>query len=142
MASVATLWTQHHRVITGTVSGLVDQAALMNQFQTMGLHAPTREWVMDTCASSHFASDPGMLTSVSPPTPLDVQSLSVTAPPFRSPVSGMHIFLFPLRPRLPFSSTNHVTTTPFQIIHCDLWTSAVESISGFKYYLVCLDDFT
>ena len=44
--------------------------------------------------------------------------------------------------RLPFSSTNRVTTTPFQIIHCDLWTAHVESISGFKYYLVCLDDFT
>ena len=43
-----------------------DQAALMHQFQTMGLQAPTREWVMDTGASSHFASDPGMLTSVSP----------------------------------------------------------------------------
>ncbi|KAM3405067.1 hypothetical protein ACQJBY_007885 [Aegilops geniculata] len=36
-----------------------DQAALMHQFQTMGLQAPTREWVMDTGASSHFASDPG-----------------------------------------------------------------------------------
>lgn len=42
----------------------------------------------------------------------------------------------------PFSATNCVTTTPFQIIHCDLWTSRVESISGFKYYLVCLDDCT
>lgn len=48
-------------------SALWDQAALMNQFQTMGLQAPTREWVMDTGASSHFASDPGMLISVSPP---------------------------------------------------------------------------
>ena len=44
--------------------------------------------------------------------------------------------------RLPFSPTNRVTSSPFQIIHCDLWTSPVESISGFKYYLVCLDDFT
>jgi hypothetical protein len=44
-----------------------DQAALMNQFQTIGLQAPTREWIMDTVASSHFTSDPGMLTSVSPP---------------------------------------------------------------------------
>ncbi|XP_051221453.1 uncharacterized protein [Lolium perenne] len=36
-----------------------DQQALLNQFQTMGLQAPPREWVMDTGASSHFASDPG-----------------------------------------------------------------------------------
>ncbi|XP_073354868.1 uncharacterized protein [Aegilops tauschii subsp. strangulata] len=34
-------------------------AALMHQFQTMGLQAPSREWVMDTGASSHIASDPG-----------------------------------------------------------------------------------
>ncbi|XP_020189634.1 uncharacterized protein [Aegilops tauschii subsp. strangulata] len=36
-----------------------DQAELMHQFQTMGLQAPSREWVMDTGASSHFASEPG-----------------------------------------------------------------------------------
>ena len=72
-----------------------DQAALMHQFQTMGLQAPTREWVMDTGASSHFASDPGMLNSVSPPPPLGVLSLSVMVPPFPSPVPGMHVFLFP-----------------------------------------------
>jgi hypothetical protein len=40
---------------------------LMNQFQTMGLQAPTSDWVFDTGATSHFASNPGMLTSVSPP---------------------------------------------------------------------------
>jgi hypothetical protein len=44
--------------------------------------------------------------------------------------------------RLPFSSTNRVTTSPFQLVHCDLWTSTLESIFGFKYYLVCLYDFT
>nr|XP_040253857.1 uncharacterized protein LOC109748967 [Aegilops tauschii subsp. strangulata] len=38
-----------------------DQAALMHQFQTMGLQAPSREWVMDTGASSHFTSDPAGL---------------------------------------------------------------------------------
>ena len=72
-----------------------DQAALMHQFQTMGLQAPSREWVMDTGASTHFASDPGMLTSVSPSPPLVVLSLSVTVPLFQSPVPGMHVFLFP-----------------------------------------------
>lgn len=34
------------------------------------------------------------------------------------------------------------TTRPFELIHCDLWTSPLESISGFKYFLVILDDFT
>jgi hypothetical protein len=28
----------------------------------------------------------------------------------------------------------------FNLIHCDLWTSLIVSISGYKYYLVILDD--
>lgn len=44
--------------------------------------------------------------------------------------------------RLPFSTSMSRTTKPFELIHCDLWTSPVMSISGYKYYLVCLDDFT
>jgi len=31
---------------------------------------------------------------------------------------------------------------PFELIHCDLWTSPVTSVSGHKYYLVILDDFS
>jgi hypothetical protein len=30
----------------------------------------------------------------------------------------------------------------FELIHYDVWTSPIISISGFKYYLVLLDDFT
>jgi histone deacetylase 1/2 len=44
--------------------------------------------------------------------------------------------------RLPFSSSTTRTTRPFELIHCDLWTSPVLSTSGFKYFLVILDDFT
>jgi hypothetical protein len=43
--------------------------------------------------------------------------------------------------RLPFYSSNSVSTFPFELLHCDLWTSPHSSISGFKYYLVVLDDF-
>ena len=44
--------------------------------------------------------------------------------------------------RLPFhSSTSHVSSK-FDLIHCDLWTSPVVSVSGYKYYLVILDDCT
>jgi hypothetical protein len=43
---------------------------------------------------------------------------------------------------LPFSSSTTRTTRPFELIHCDLWTSPVLSTSGFKYFLVILDDFT
>jgi hypothetical protein len=45
--------------------------------------------------------------------------------------------------RLPFTTT---TTTraeqTFDLVHCDLWTSPVLSLSGYKYYLVILDDFS
>jgi transposase InsO family protein len=42
----------------------------------------------------------------------------------------------------PFSSSTTRTTRPFDLILCDLWTSPVLSIYGFKYFLVILDDFT
>lgn len=44
--------------------------------------------------------------------------------------------------RLPFNSSLSRAHRPFELIHCDLWTSPVASISGYKYYLVCLDDYT
>lgn len=44
--------------------------------------------------------------------------------------------------RLPFSTSTSITSFPFQIIHCDLWTSPIVSFSGYKYYLVILDDYT
>ena len=44
--------------------------------------------------------------------------------------------------RLPFSRSQTVCFVPFQLIHCDLWTSPVASNSGFKYYLVIVDDFS
>jgi hypothetical protein len=44
--------------------------------------------------------------------------------------------------RLPFHSSSSHTNRPFELIHCDLWTSPVLIISGYKYYLVVLDDFT
>ena len=44
--------------------------------------------------------------------------------------------------RLPFDTSSTQTSRPFQLIHCDLWTSPLPSVSGYKYYLVVLDDFT
>lgn len=31
---------------------------------------------------------------------------------------------------------------PFQLLHCDVWTSPIISNSGFKFYLVVMDDFS
>ena len=44
--------------------------------------------------------------------------------------------------RLPFSASTSRTTRPFELVHCDLWTSPILSVSGNKYFLVILDDFT
>jgi hypothetical protein len=44
--------------------------------------------------------------------------------------------------RLPFSSSSSRAETTFDLLHLDLWTSPVISVSGSKYYLVILDDFT
>lgn len=44
--------------------------------------------------------------------------------------------------RLPFFTLSTVVTEPFEIIHSDIWTSPVSSISGFKYYLLFMDHFS
>jgi transposase InsO family protein len=44
--------------------------------------------------------------------------------------------------RLPFARSSSHTSTPFELIHCDVWTSPVLSISGSRYYLVLIDDFS
>jgi len=44
--------------------------------------------------------------------------------------------------RLPFGTSASRASNNFDLIHCDLWTSPVASVSGYKYYLVILDDFS
>jgi len=44
--------------------------------------------------------------------------------------------------RLPFRVSSSRASHKFDLIHCDLWTSPVASVSGFKYYLVVLDDYS
>ncbi|XP_010496488.1 PREDICTED: uncharacterized protein LOC104773550 [Camelina sativa] len=44
--------------------------------------------------------------------------------------------------RLPIYSSSTVVTEPFDIVHSDIWTSPVLSNSGFKYYLLFMDDFS
>jgi hypothetical protein len=41
-------------------------------------------------------------------------------------------------PLLPVIRATH----NFQLIHCNLWTSPITSVSGHKYYLVILDDYS
>jgi hypothetical protein len=48
---------------------------------------------------------------------------------------GRHVWL-------PFSSSFTRAIQPPDLVHYDLWTSPVPSVSGYKYYLVILDDCT
>ena len=43
--------------------------------------------------------------------------------------------------RLPFHSSSHAACI-FDLVHCDLWTSPIISISGYKYYVVVVDDYS
>jgi hypothetical protein len=40
-----------------------------------------------------------------------------------------------------FHRSSSRATQCFNLIHCDIWTSLVASISGSKYYLIIFDDF-
>ena len=44
--------------------------------------------------------------------------------------------------RLPFSPSISASRACFDLLHCDLWTSPIVSISGFRYYLVIVDDYS
>jgi hypothetical protein len=41
--------------------------------------------------------------------------------------------------RLPFHASHSRAPNKFDLIQCDMWTSPVVSVSGYKYYLVILD---
>jgi hypothetical protein len=41
---------------------------------------------------------------------------------------------------MPFVSSTSRADDIFDLIHCDLWTSPVVSVSGHKYYLLIIDD--
>jgi hypothetical protein len=43
--------------------------------------------------------------------------------------------------KLPSSKSHSHASSPFDFIHCDLWTSPILSCSGYTYYLVILDEF-
>jgi hypothetical protein len=44
--------------------------------------------------------------------------------------------------KLPFHASIRVSTFPLQLIHTDIWTSPILSHTGFKYYIVFIDDFS
>jgi hypothetical protein len=42
--------------------------------------------------------------------------------------------------KLPFCDNSHVTSTPLELIHSDIWISPVLSTNGNKYYICFVDD--
>ena len=44
--------------------------------------------------------------------------------------------------KLPFSQSTFVSSAQLQIIFSDVWTSPIQSINNFKYYVVFVDHFT
>jgi hypothetical protein len=78
------------------------------------------------------------------PDPDALSSLSMSS--FIQCTSNKHDFFHTCQlgkhTRLPFCSSSHCEEHTFDLMHLDLWTSLVVSVSGSKYYLVILDDFT
>ena len=45
--------------------------------------------------------------------------------------------------QLPFPTSNKIVTSPFELIHADLWGLAlVIAFNAFRFYLVFVDEFT
>lgn len=44
--------------------------------------------------------------------------------------------------QLPFSLSSRVSSAPLQLVHTDVWCSPVVSFSGFRYYVIFIDDFS
>jgi hypothetical protein len=53
-----------------------------------------------------------------------------------------HAYQLGRHTRLPFTTSSSRAKQTFDLVYCDLWTSLVISLSGYKYYLVILDDFS
>jgi hypothetical protein len=84
------------------------------------------------CRLGHL--DPNVLSKLS--------STSAITCPRGSDDSLCHTCQLGQHVRLPFPSSSTRALQPFDLVHCDLWTSPVPSVSGYKYYLVILDDCT
>ena len=50
---------------------------------------------------------------------------------------------FSKQKKLPFTAGTHVSTNPFDLLHCDLWGPfATSTVDGFRFFLTIVDDFT
>jgi hypothetical protein len=68
-------------------------------------------------------------------------SLAITCPRSRDD-SLCHACQLGWHIQLPFPNSSSRVIQPFALVHYDFWTSLVLSVSGYKYYLVILNDCT
>jgi transposase InsO family protein len=47
-----------------------------------------------------------------------------------------------IRKKQPFHSSNRISGSPLQLIHSNIWTSPIFSLTGFKYYAAFIDDYS
>jgi len=91
-------------------------------------------------ASCHLADASALLwhSRLGHPAPAAIASLNkLSAISCKHTIRGLcHACQLGKHFRLPFTSSSSSTSAPFELVHCDVWTSPVLSISGFKYYLV------
>ena len=72
-----------------------------------------------------------------------IELLTTDVPCTRAPAEHLcHACQLGRHVKLLFSSSSSHVAHAFDLIHSDLWTSPVLSMSGYKYYLVVVDDFS
>ena len=77
------------------------------------------------------------------PSPAKLLHIFGTLPMSKSSLQHNHCNICPLTKlkRLLFISNSHLSISPFNLIHLDIWCPfLVESIDGFKYFLTIVDD--
>jgi hypothetical protein len=123
-----------------------------NSTDTLYMMCLPRSITPSSSSVAALAADPHVLAAVAPTTwhhhlghPGPGASSSLSRSSFIQCTSNKHDFCHACQlgkhTWLPFSSSSHHAEHHFELIHLDLWTSPVVSVSGSKYYLVILDDF-
>ncbi|GJS00905.1 hypothetical protein Tco_0317413 [Tanacetum coccineum] len=140
---------------SGQLAGI--ETILPNAFNAMALHDPTNgNWNMDTCASSYL-NDSVYSLSDDFMTRRSLLHCDITRDLYTvtKPSTIPHTFLtsqytwhqrlgHPLgkHVRLTFASSSIVVKSCFDIVHLDLWTSLILSLSNFKYYVLFFDHYS
>jgi hypothetical protein len=44
--------------------------------------------------------------------------------------------------KLPFHPSTRISQSLLELVHSDIWTSQIPSVSGYKYYTLFVDDFS